>query len=97
MSVLCVVVLTYVKPLHEIDAQIPAHVEWLKKGYADGLFLASGRKIPRTGGVILANYNDADVLQNYLAQDPFRLSGVAKVDLIPFEPTMMVTELKAVL
>lgn len=31
MSVLCVVVLTYVKPLHEIDAQIPAHVEWLKK------------------------------------------------------------------
>lgn len=44
MSVLCVVVLTYVKPLHEIDAQIPAHVEWLKKGYADGLFWLPGEK-----------------------------------------------------
>lgn len=43
MSVLCVVVLTYVKPLHEIDAQIPAHVEWLK-GYADGLFWLPGEK-----------------------------------------------------
>lgn len=44
MSVLCVVVLTYVKPLHEIDAQLPAHVEWLKKGYADGLFWLPGDK-----------------------------------------------------
>ncbi len=68
-----------------------------KKGYADDLFLASGRQIPRTGGVILANYDDTGVLQNCLAQDPFRLSGVAKIDLVPFEPTMMVTELKAVL
>lgn len=68
-----------------------------KKRLCRWTFLASGRKIPRTGGVILANYDDADVLQNYLAQDPFRLSGVAKVDLVPFEPTMMVTELKAVL
>lgn len=46
---------------------------------------------------MLANYDDTGVLQNYLAQAPFRLSGVAKVDLVPFEPTMMVTELKAVL
>ncbi len=54
MSTLYVVVLTYIKPLEEVDDAIPAHVEWLKKGYADGLFLASGRRLPRTGGVILA-------------------------------------------
>lgn len=60
-------------------------------------FWLPGEKFRAQEGVILANYDDADVLQNYLAQDPFRLSGVAKVDLIPFEPTMMVTELKAVL
>ena len=31
ISILCVVALTDIKPLHEIDAQLPAHVEWLKK------------------------------------------------------------------
>ena len=40
MSTIYVVVLTYIKPLEEVDRAIPAHIEWLKKGYADGLFLA---------------------------------------------------------
>ncbi len=44
MSVLCVVVLTYVKPLHEIDAQIPAHVEWLKKVMPMDFFWLPGEK-----------------------------------------------------
>lgn len=34
MSVRYRVVLTYVQPLEAIDAQITAHVEWLKQGYA---------------------------------------------------------------
>lgn len=39
MSIIYVVVLTYLKSLEEVDSQIPGHVEWLKKGYADGVFL----------------------------------------------------------
>ncbi|STV74692.1 YciL domain-containing protein [Klebsiella michiganensis] len=58
MSTIAVVVLTYVKPLDQVDAKLAAHVEWLKQGYADGIFLASGRKIPRSGGVILAKGDD---------------------------------------
>jgi uncharacterized protein YciI len=30
MSTVYIVILTYIKPLEEIDAAIPAHVEWLK-------------------------------------------------------------------
>ena len=59
MSVIYVVVLTYIKPLNDVDSLLPAHVDWLQKGYAEGLFLASGRKIPRSGGVILAKCDDA--------------------------------------
>jgi uncharacterized protein YciI len=88
MSTIAVVVLTYVKPLDQVDAQLAAHVEWLKQGYADGIFLASGRKIPRSGGVILAKGDDMDALQNWLSQDPFQQSGVAKVEIVPFEATM---------
>ena len=50
---LCLIVLTYVKPLEEVDALLPAHVAWLDQGYAQGLFLVSGRRVPRTGGVIV--------------------------------------------
>lgn len=97
MSVTYVVVLTYIKPLNEVDSLLPAHVEWLKKGYAEGLFLASGRKIPRSGGVILAKCDDAEKLQHYLSLDPFQQAGVAKVELIPFEATMMTVALKDIL
>lgn len=31
VSIIYVVVLTYVKPPEEVDSQIPEHVEWLKK------------------------------------------------------------------
>ena len=53
-----IVTLTYLKPVEEIDALMHDHVAWLKKGYADGLFIASGRQVPRTGGVILARSGD---------------------------------------
>jgi len=97
MSTIAVIVLTYVKPLDEVDAQLSAHVEWLKKGYANGLFLASGRKIPRSGGVILAKGDNMDLLRAWLSQDPFQQSGVAKVDIIPFEATLAAPPLQNLL
>ncbi len=45
MSTIYVVVLTYIKPLEEVDRAIPPTSNG-SKGYADGLFLASGRRIP---------------------------------------------------
>ncbi|HCM9227693.1 YciI family protein [Enterobacter bugandensis] len=88
MSVIYVVVLTYIKPLEDVDSQIPAHVEWLKKGYLDGVFLASGRRIPRDGGVILAKCDNIEVLETRLRQDPFQKLNIAKAEIFPFEATM---------
>jgi uncharacterized protein YciI len=72
MSTVYIVILTYIKPLDEIDAAIPAHVEWLKKGYAEGIFLASGRRIPRNGGVILAKCEVLPLLKSAYARILFR-------------------------
>ncbi|MEP8537460.1 YciI family protein [Enterobacter asburiae] len=88
MSTVYIVILTYIKPLDEIDAAIPAHVEWLKKGYAEGIFLASGRRIPRNGGVILAKCESLDSLEEHLREDPFQTLKLATVEIIPFEPSM---------
>ncbi|UTH75380.1 YciI family protein [Chromobacterium sp. IIBBL 290-4] len=82
-----VVSLTYIAPLSDVDALLAAHVEWLKQAYADGLFVASGRKVPRDGGVILARGERA-ALEARLAQDPFAKGGVARYDIIEFVPSM---------
>ena len=88
MSVIYVVVLTYIKPPEEVDSIIPEHVEWLKKGYSDGGFLAPGRRIPRNGGVILAKCDNIESLKERLSLDPFNKLNIAKTEIIPFDATM---------
>ena len=80
---LCAILLTYVKPLDEVDAQMAAHVEFLGKGFAEGLFLVAGRRSPRTGGVILCRGEPAAV-EKLAAADPFVTSGVATAEVIAF-------------
>ena len=89
-----IVSLSYIAPLEESDAQLEHHVLWLKQCYADGLFLASGRKEPRTGGIILAR-GERHVLQQRLAQDPFALAGLARYDMTEFHPSMTAAGLEA--
>jgi uncharacterized protein YciI len=84
-----VAILTYVSPLEEIDSLMSAHVAFLAKHYADGLFVASGRQIPRTGGVILVRSNERTYVQSVLSEDPFVIAGVATLELIEFKPSKM--------
>ena len=58
-----------------------AHMAWLKAGYDQGLFLASGRKVPRTGGVILAR-GDRAALEAMCADDPFTIHRIARYEII---------------
>ncbi|MBZ6072071.1 YciI family protein [Aeromonas schubertii] len=88
-----VVTLTYVKPIAVIDELIPAHVEWLKAHYAAGHFLASGRRVPRSGGVILANGLTREALEQVLAGDPFRQAGAAEYEVTEFVPSMTAPQL----
>ncbi|MDF0698389.1 YciI family protein [Rhizobium sp. MC63] len=72
--------LTYLKSNDEADRYMEPHMAWVKEGYAKGWFLASGRKIPRTGGVILA-IGDRAAIEAYVAADPFTIHGVAAYDI----------------
>ncbi|MDN0085350.1 YciI family protein [Crenobacter sp. SG2305] len=90
-----IVSLSYTAALEEIDVRLAEHVEWLEAGYAAGVFLASGRKVPRDGGVILARGERA-ALEARLADDPFARAGLARYEITEFIPTMTVDELTAV-
>ena len=82
-----IALLTYTRPLEEVDALIAAHVRFLDEHYAEGLFVASGRKVPRTGGVILISGQDRERVHAILERDPFHVAGVATYELIEFVPT----------
>jgi uncharacterized protein YciI len=68
--------LTYKVPNDEVDRHLDAHKAWLKEGYEAGLFLASGRKVPRTGGMIFARGPRAQI-DAMARRDPFHVNGVA--------------------
>jgi len=76
--------LTYTADLAEIDAAMAAHVRYLKKHYAAGTFLISGRQIPRIGGIILAVGKSRDEIQRIVEQDPFCSRGLATFRIVEF-------------
>ncbi len=84
-----VIVLRYIKPLEEVDKLVASHIEFLEQQYRAGIFLASGARVPRTGGVILATCDDKTKLLEILKQDPFSIAQVAEYDCIEFTPSRM--------
>ena len=79
-----VIELTYKADLAEIDRHMPAHMKFLKKYYASGHFLVSGRKIPRDGGIIVAVGPDRETVEAIAREDPFCEKGLAEFRVIEF-------------
>lgn len=79
-----VIELVYKVPLSEIDAHMAAHVAFLKKHYASGHFLVSGRKIPRDGGIILAIGDNREKIEAIVREDPFVARHLADFRIIEF-------------
>lgn len=80
-----VVEITYLRPLDDVERHIEEHRQFLKQHYAEGTFLMSGAKVPRDGGVIIANGNNPAELEAILAADPFAIHNVASYRLVQFE------------
>ena len=79
--------LTYKVPLDVVDRHLDAHVAWLKEGYASGMVLASGRKVPRSGGMIFAR-GEREAVEAYARRDPFAVNGVADYAVAEVNLTM---------
>jgi uncharacterized protein YciI len=84
-----IVSLTYKCDLEEVNKHLDAHVAYLKQEYTNGNFIASGRKVPRTGGIIFSCVKNKDELELILAKDPFHKAGIAEYDVIEFVPSMV--------
>jgi len=59
--------------------------------------LLSGRKEPRTGGVILANAENREAITRIIQSDPFKRENVAEYEVIEVLPSMAGESLKDLL
>ncbi len=87
-----IAILTYKKPLSEVDRFLTAHREYLAKHYAAGDFIASGPQNPRVGGVIMMKADNRTAVNAIIAEDPFYINGIANYQIVEFTPTMFIAE-----
>lgn len=80
-----VVLITYVKPMTEIEATTAEHRAWVDQQVAENVIIAGGPKVPRTGGVLIFSgaRSKADV-EAILQNDPFQKGGLADYEVIEF-------------
>ena len=83
-----IISLTYIVDLRKVDELLPLHVDYLKNQYKKGNFIASGRKIPRTGGIILSKLENIKKLKKVLDQDPFKINNLAEYKIEEFIPSI---------
>ena len=81
-----IIELTYKKPLSEVEKYLDGHRSFLDDCYAKNIFIASGPKIPRDGGVILA-HGGAEEINKIIKSDVFYTEGIAHYRIIEFTPS----------
>jgi uncharacterized protein YciI len=89
-----VIELIYKVSLQQIDAHMTAHMRFVKKYYASGHFLVSGRKIPREGGVILALGKSREEIETITREDPFIQQGLAEFRIIEFRASQRAADIQ---
>lgn len=87
--------LTYTKPITEVEKYLPNHIAFLDKYYNMEKFICSGRKNPRTGGIILCNAQDINEVNDILSEDPFYKEKIASYEIIEFLPTKYAASFKS--
>ena len=86
--------LTYIVPLEELDQHMADHVKYLRKYYKKNVFVASGRKVPRTGGIILALAVSKEAVEKVIKEDPFYKYELAEFTITEFLTSQYHPELK---
>ena len=92
-----IISLQYRVSLGEIDANMKEHMAFLNKYYKKNVFVASGRKVPRTGGIILAITSSKEEIKQIMLEDPFIAKGLADFEVIEFQTSQTHPALKTLL
>ena len=89
--------LNYIVPLEQLDTHMAEHVKFLRKYYGKNIFVASGRKVPRTGGIILALARSKEDVEKIIREDPFYIHKLAEFSITEFLTSQYHPELRSFL
>lgn len=79
-----IISLTYLANTEQVDQFLSGHNDFLQKFYENGIFICSGPKIPRNGGVILCRAKSLHDVHSLIEEDPFKTNGIAKYEITEF-------------
>lgn len=86
--------LDYIVPPAELDQHMAEHVKYLHEYYGKNIFVASGRKVPRTGGIILALADSKEFVEKIIEEDPFYKHELAEFTITEFLTSQYHPDLK---
>lgn len=87
-----IITLRYKVSLEKITEYREKHLLYLDLFYKSGNLIMSGRQNPPNGGVIIANFDSINEVDDFVANDPFCIQGLAEYDIINFMPTKIIKE-----
>jgi len=64
------------------------HKQYLEQEYKSNKLMFGGRKVPRTGGILVSRHETDLELKQVLALDPFIKSGAVSYTITEFIPVM---------
>ncbi|MBS1528337.1 MAG: GTP cyclohydrolase [Bacteroidetes bacterium] len=74
----------YTAPLEEVEKHAEGHVAYLKKYIDNNTFIVTGRKVPPTGGILIANAASREEVEKIITEDTFYQHKVAEMTITEF-------------
>lgn len=91
-----IISLTYKVQLSQVEKYLNEHKAFLKKYYDNGLFVMSGAKVPREGGIIIASVLNKAILEEVIQEDPFNIHGISDYEIFEFKPSLCMAGLNEI-
>ena len=76
--------LEYKAPIEEIEKHLEPHMDYIHAGRDKGYFISWGPKVPRSGGLIIAQAETREEIEAFAATDPFIVEGVSNMAITEF-------------
>ncbi len=82
-----IVLLKFSDNREEAGRFMDGHVDWVKRGFEDGVFLLAGSLQPGLGGGILAHETSRAELASRVEADPFVAEKVVEAEILELDPS----------
>ena len=86
---LYIISLKYNVSLARVEEVFSAHIAYTERLHAEGKVIISGRREPRTGGVLVAANCTSEEIKEIVANDPYHINNIADFEIIDFIPTRL--------